>query len=808
MKTLTRRRRRATPQPPDPYTNPVPSGTETRYRYEVDIPKDDAAVKVRLVPSFYTFWEDEGELFDPMTPGTPRDDAGEFANLELIEAGRGNWPYGPIGIDSTLNKGKVEIKDGAICMMMTDSNNDGVINMDDNDPAVKNNLLHPGRVMRVNTDDDDNDGVQDKLQIPDQFNVPMNPAALAGTAPKIYVQDEDDLAETILYAWIDPAGIGSHTIDVYSIFPSDLVMWTHEEKESRLHRGEINPSTGRVTNDTKLATLTSGVNNNVFHRIVYMEANAQVVGNVELHAKFVAGCNPAHPNGHDSAKMTGIVFDLDIDSDNYTNGYPSFGMRVMPERSEREEVYEMHDYGLGKVMIPNWGDADGDGILDCWDGYKYGSYDQTALGNGARSENFYPIVLEIPQGFDLGALVIRFDYEEAGLSPGSGTNKPPTGDGTIRIWTKNGYEARNAQVVSAGGDLVPGTGSCTAAQLGFTTNNHVITLYVEAVTENNVLYHQESDWNNVYNNVKPTTSIKVSLEYYGTKIAEDEVRYIVSHNNPQKSTTNSFWFNVLAHEEFRQAFASAAIYDRDDLPKFGMQLLQAEQLIEMGIDDINTRLLLLEKIPGDFWTTIVGQTAPGFNAGIYYDHITGKAVLTFAGTDDFGDVVADVLQDFCLSTGQYDYALTLGMELLYLYGSGTAFATHAMTHPGSPTGIMFTGHSLGGGLASAASVVSGFASNTFNAAGLSPMTITQANIERSILSLPPLVDPVIQNCSFITAYIAENDPLDTWYLCSFSFRALGVRIFLQDEYWLPLTAHSMRQIYYGLLYRYERLPYL
>ena len=135
-------------------------------------------------------------------------------------------------------------------------------------------------------DDDDQDGVPDRLQRPAQFNTAMNPAALAGSAPRVTVQNEDDLAATILYAWIDPEGIGSHSIDVYSIFPNDLVMWTESTKGSRLHRGDT--SNGQVTTDTKLATLTAGTNQNVFTRTVYMEANAEVTGSVYLTADVVA----------------------------------------------------------------------------------------------------------------------------------------------------------------------------------------------------------------------------------------------------------------------------------------------------------------------------------------------------------------------------------------------------------------------------------------------------------------------------------------------------------------------------------------
>jgi putative lipase involved disintegration of autophagic bodies len=45
--------------------------------------------------------------------------------------------------------------------------------------------------------------------------------------------------------------------------------------------------------------------------------------------------------------------------------------------------------------------------------------------------------------------------------------------------------------------------------------------------------------------------------------------------------------------------------------------------------------------------------------------------------------------------------------------------------PSTPAGWQITGHSLGGGLAAAASVVSGFYAMTFNAAGVNYVTVQQ-----------------------------------------------------------------------------------
>jgi hypothetical protein len=77
----------------------------------------------------------------------------------------------------------------------------GTLNATDALPRVKNNAT--GKILRVNTDDDDKNGELDKWQRPAQFDTAMNPVALSGTAPSITVRNENDLAETKLYVWIE-----------------------------------------------------------------------------------------------------------------------------------------------------------------------------------------------------------------------------------------------------------------------------------------------------------------------------------------------------------------------------------------------------------------------------------------------------------------------------------------------------------------------------------------------------------------------------------------------------------------------------
>ena len=90
-------------------------------------------------------------------------------------------------------------------------------------------------------------------------------------------------------------------------------------------------------------------------------------------------------------------------------------------------------------------------------------------------------------------------------------------------------------------------------------------------------------------------------------------------------------------------------------------------------------------------------------------------VVAFRGsTSDRRDWEANGKQAIGLSTPHYTAALAIGRKLAQA----------------GVTNVTMTGHSLGGGLASAAALASGRNAQTFNAAGLSDATINQANTIR------------------------------------------------------------------------------
>jgi hypothetical protein len=142
------------------------------------------------------------------------------------------------------------------------------------------------------------------------------------------------------------------------------------------------------------------------------------------------------------------------------------------------------------------------------------------------------------------------------------------------------------------------------------------------------------------------------------------------------------------------------------MPDFCLQPKSPLDLRRIGVpDEANLRL-------GE------GSGVAGFKAMLYQDYITGdrQYVLAFAGTDgpsDISDWYNNIVQGSGMGApAQYVAAMLIGDKL----------ATQSDIPAGN---LIVTGHSLGGGLASAAAVVGGIRADTFNAAWLREETLRE-----------------------------------------------------------------------------------
>jgi hypothetical protein len=143
------------------------------------------------------------------------------------------------------------------------------------------------------------------------------------------------------------------------------------------------------------------------------------------------------------------------------------------------------------------------------------------------------------------------------------------------------------------------------------------------------------------------------------------------------------------------ALLASEVYNDVPNPPAGFRVANDADLGKLGLK------------PGD-----LTSTQSPFRARVYVKGAGDNAqyVVAFRGSTSGGDWKSNIRQGLGLSTDHYRRALYIGSKL--------ALASNA--------NVTITGHSLGGGLASAAAIASGRSASTFNAAGLSEATIRQA----------------------------------------------------------------------------------
>ena len=132
----------------------------------------------------------------------------------------------------------------------------------------------------------------------------------------------------------------------------------------------------------------------------------------------------------------------------------------------------------------------------------------------------------------------------------------------------------------------------------------------------------------------------------------------------------------------------------------------------------------------------------GLTSGIYTDG-RGHYVVAFAGTvtNESGDIKADVQQGAGMSNAQYNQAIALARNVNQLAGPGN---------------VAFAGHSLGGGLAAAASASTGAPAVTFNAAGVSNETLRSVGFAN-----PNDARAAFETNGQIRSYSVDGDVLTT-----------------------------------------------
>ncbi len=386
----------------------------------------------------------------------------------------------------------------------------------------------------------------------------------------------------------------------------------------------------------------------------------------------------------DTVKYTVWGLDLDIDSDN-NNGFSE------PDHGKWEEYLEDNEFAIGKMLT-------------------------------TQDSQFTPMTLQLPPGLDIQNRSITIDIDPDNLA---------TRSGDVRLW--NTYKAdptRSELFLYQGGNQVA-FAEQTLEELRYNPVDGKITIWLEATSVTN--FHDTK--REVQSGGKPEDRFKVTLHGVAEFELRDIVKFMVIH-------PDSFFKALNDSQTIRDAFASELVYGprgsdgesnseaapMDD-KRWGLRKIEREELEEMlaGVDAKLVKMIIdnLYRVPTSTEPghVYVSNYAREFAAALYLDHVSGKFVLSFRGTN-FRETV-DWLNN--LSQGATGYAPQYDAAQLVSYGLSLATALNTWTDPGV-AGLELTGHSLGGGLASAGAIAAGVHAQTFNAAGLQvPEVFLQAD---------------------------------------------------------------------------------
>lgn len=723
--------------------------TEYRFHYQGTIPAYENSALLRLVPIFD--WEDEGDVYELV--GDPGEQTGEKVKITVTST---SLPVGSSGWDpiASATPADVEIKDGFIFASYFDGNGDGEL-----DPSISDS---DRRYVPYNDDDDNENNIPDYLD------------GSGGSS-------EDDLRKLRVVTWVGDSVTcedgSTYSFDIYVNFPnnSNVSTWLEDDRSLAYTSSLTIP----------FYSLASGCSQN---DIMYTEgcSGGSVYPQFQLRTTLTTSGVPSEVPSLTLTRspefyVTAYSIDLDIDSDNDAG---AFGAPAsVGDLSDWEDKMEDSRYGLGKVIVPNDGDRDRDEILDCWDGYDSASQSQ---GDDRASEDFVPLQVTIPEGISLANLYVSFNYNNFLIfNPADGGKSKPTGNpGSIRIWKKNGGQARTAP-----NDFINPGQTYSVSELGF-NNSRTITLYVEGIQENNNVTHATQ----VLNSPKQDSWITVNLlveNVTGVKetVATDKVRYVVA-------ARDTFYYCMAQadNQDLRCAVASKLIYEEKpskntpfvnidkQLEKFGMSLF---------VDEIPTQdrtdFVLADN--GIIEIRQLHKLSLSFAADVFYDLVSKKPIIVFAGTDITcgEDILTDVSNALSEMTPYYFAAFSLGHDMHENNGIDVGK-------------FVITGHSLGGGLATACALSAYSDSEplrafTFNAASISDSVCADYASENGNQYVATNRNNV---SSFVDAYIVRGEIVDEFQSDPrYNQRALGniIEIGSPDLFFNnPFSAHSINTV--------------
>ncbi|KLU03234.1 Phospholipase A1 [Rhodopirellula islandica] len=352
---------------------------------------------------------------------------------------------------------------------------------------------------------------------------------------------------------------------------------------------------------------------------------------------------------------------------------------------------------LGHNDLIVWGidvdiDSDNNNGLDLPDNSETEEYlEANEFGLGKlvfpTASDYTPVRVRLPAGLDVNEPALKATIEFGAIGQ----------SGEMHLWNaRKGAPNRTPGAIADGGNRIYDNDELTLADLGYNPATGAFTVFIEAINP----FDRHQVKKGVDEGGKPDDRINVVMAGLQGVDVSDEVKYMLVE-------PDSFYPHLQSTRALQSAMASEAVYGSDG-GRFALKKLSAAELIEMGL-------------PGAIVAKIGDSSGiPGFQAEVYLNHITLQYVLAFAGTNDAYDIIDDIWQGL----GQHSRQYTAAIEIADAIGRNERMEQNTIT----------TGHSLGGGLASAASVVAALPADTFNAAGLLEETLLARNNEGELLN--------------------------------------------------------------------------
>jgi len=248
-----------------------------------------------------------------------------------------------------------------------------------------------------------------------------------------------------------------------------------------------------------------------------------------------------------------------------------------------------------------------------------------------------------------------------------------------------------------------------------------------------------------YQNYPSRTAFYDAKNAYATSFPTKDQR-IAAYDNPVFIGANQH-FEQIEDQQSRARFDSQQAA-RDTLQSQHYQQIAAEVEAAASLTDVLQTAYVAQAAynqsptAGDNYVAVAGQSwdnPSGLRAQLYQNTQTSAYVLAYKGTipPHPGDLKTDALQGLGYETAQYDEAINIALLAKQQYGSN----------------LSFTGHSLGGGLAAAASLVTHLPATTFNPAGVHINTVSPYGVTAAQMGTKNNITAYRVQGEFLTSYV-------------------------------------------------------